>query len=74
MAGITLPIFFSSPSPLRVCRIFGLWQFATLALYLGALSTPLRIHCAGIVPALWLLLATAFPAVFVNLTHGDNGS
>jgi hypothetical protein len=51
------------------------WQLATLALYLGAIALILRKSAA---PQLcwnrtWLLLALAFPAVFVNLTHGHNG-
>ena len=51
------------------------WQAATLALYLLALrfllqsgAAPETVHN----PA-WLLCALAFPAVFVNLTHGQNG-
>lgn len=57
------------------------WQGATLLLYLGMLQSILRA-----VPAaagawsnlvardrLWLLLALAFPAVFVNVGHGHNG-
>jgi hypothetical protein len=51
------------------------WQLSTLALYLGALALLLR---KGPAPALvkdrlWLVVALAFPAVFVNLTHGHNG-
>lgn len=52
------------------------WQGATLLLYLGALSLILRSVPA---PAretegpLWILLALAFPAVFVNIGHGHNG-
>jgi len=52
-----------------------LWQAATLALYLFALRFLLwsgaAPECARN-PA-WLLCALAFPAVFVNLTHGQNG-
>jgi hypothetical protein len=56
-----------------------LWQGATLALYLLAMRTVLRTAPAaksGARPAadrLWVLLALAFPAVFVNLGHGQNG-
>jgi len=46
-----------------------LWQIATLALYLLALRPLLR----GISSKTWLPVALAFPAVFVNLTHGHNG-
>lgn len=52
-----------------------LWQLATLLLYLGSLCWLLR---AGPEPELvhrkaWLVLALAFPAVFMNVTHGHNG-
>ena len=52
-----------------------LWQGATLALYLFALRFLLRRGLAAEIAhdPLWLLCALAFPAVFVNLTHGQNG-
>src|SRR6185437_2824068 len=51
------------------------WQAVTLALFLAAMWLLLR---KGPMPELaqkpvWILLALAFPAVFVNLTHGHNG-
>jgi alpha-1,2-mannosyltransferase len=51
------------------------WQFSTLALYLWALAALLR---QSAMPQWardyrWILLALAFTAVFVNLTHGHNG-
>ena len=57
------------------------WQAATLALYLGAVWLILRSsapkRCAlkprALESPLWLLLALAFPAVFVNIGHGHNG-
>ena len=42
------------------------WQGATLALYLTAMWRILRRREA-------MLLALAYPAVFINLTHGHNG-
>ncbi len=50
-----------------------IWQVVTFALYLLAIrallgATPLLGR-----DRLWLLLAAAFPAVFVNLGHGHNG-
>lgn len=42
------------------------WQGATLPLYLGAMRAIRPEPMA-------LLLAVAFPAVFINLTHGHNG-
>jgi glycosyl transferase family 87 len=49
------------------------WQAVTLALYLLAM----RAIVAPAVPSpqvgIWLLLALAYPAVFVNIGHGHNG-
>jgi len=47
-----------------------LWQAATLALYLWATRTILGQHAED---RMWLLLALAYPAVFINLGHGHNG-
>jgi alpha-1,2-mannosyltransferase len=57
------------------------WQGATLLLYLGAIWLILRSVSASEGVAqnlltrdpLWLLAALAFPAVFVNIGHGNNG-
>jgi alpha-1,2-mannosyltransferase len=51
------------------------WQISTLALYLLALTKLLRTGPAPrlVKDPLWILLAVAFPAVFVNLIHGHNG-
>jgi hypothetical protein len=56
------------------------WQASTLALYLGMLWALLRSAKARPEEAsplardpLWLLLAVASPAVFINLGHGHNG-
>lgn len=51
-----------------------LWQIATLSAYLLALRALLR---AGPAPGLakdplWIIVALAFPAVFVNVGHGQN--
>ena len=51
------------------------WQGASLALYLAMiaaiLAKPRRDD--GAIARLWLPVAAAFPAVFVNLGHGQNG-
>ena len=51
-----------------------LWQIITLGAYLAAIAALLRKFA---VPAIshiqWLLPALAYPAVFVNFTHGQNG-
>jgi hypothetical protein len=48
------------------------WQGATLALYLLSVRAILSTRDAARDP-LWLLFAAAFPAVFINLGHGQNG-
>jgi len=57
------------------------WQIATFLLYLVSIRAILAAAPIGsgtngdnrTVPALALLMAAAFPAVFVNLSHGHNG-
>jgi alpha-1,2-mannosyltransferase len=52
------------------------WQAATLALYLLMMRAIVCSPSPRITPTshhLWLLLALAFPAVFVNIGHGQNG-
>jgi hypothetical protein len=53
-----------------------LWQIATFLLYLVSIRTILTAKPDSenrAVPTLALVLAAAFPAVFVNLSHGHNG-
>jgi hypothetical protein len=58
------------------------WQAVGLVLYLLSIKAILRAQPASSLPTgsehaaserLWLLLALAFPAVFVNIGHGHNG-
>jgi hypothetical protein len=51
------------------------WQGATFALYLAVIAAILRQqrHQGGAIARVWLLVAAAFPAVFINLGHGQNG-
>ncbi len=52
------------------------WQGATFALYLMAIRAVIRTAPAPSdiqTSAIWLLLATAYPAVLINLGHGQNG-
>ena len=51
------------------------WQGATCALYLAVIAAILRQqrHQGGAIARLWLPVAAAFPAVFINLGHGQNG-
>lgn len=66
------PFFLAVASPLARLPYLPaliLWQLATLAFYLWAL----RLLLPGVTDNTWLLVALAFPAAFVNLTHGHNG-
>ena len=49
------------------------WQGLTFALYLLSLRLLISAYPVLRQRRLWLLLAVAFPAVFVNLTHGQTG-
>lgn len=49
------------------------WQASTFALYLAAVLAILRGVGRGVTRRDVIVAATAFPAVFVNLTHGHNG-
>jgi alpha-1,2-mannosyltransferase len=56
-----------------------LWQGGSLALYLLAMAAVLRTAAAAqsgrpvVADRLWPVIALAFPAVFINLGHGQNG-
>lgn len=71
------PIFFLIATPLAWLpypAALATWQFGTLAFYLvviGAILSGARANPA--VRRNWLLVAIAFPAVFINLGHGQNG-
>jgi len=75
------PFFLLLAAPLaRLPYIWALalWQAVSLALYLLAMAAVLRTAAAQTrvrigEDRLWLLLALAFPAVFLNLGHGQNG-
>ncbi len=56
--------------PYAAALIF--WQGATLALYVAVIGLIVRKAKPAVATA-WLLPALAFPAVFVNLGHGQNG-
>ncbi|HLN10994.1 MAG TPA: glycosyltransferase family 87 protein [Xanthobacteraceae bacterium] len=70
------PPFFLGLAALLALMPYGLallaWQGATLIAYLAAVRAILGR--SGIeIDRLWVLVAVAFPAVFVNITHGHNG-
>lgn len=72
------PNFFLVAAPLALLPYpfaIALWQGLTLALYLAviaAILAPARREQA-VIANLWLPVAAAFPAVFINLGHGQNG-
>jgi hypothetical protein len=72
------PIFLLVAAPLALLPYplaLVLWQGASFALYLvviAAIVKPMRRE-SGVVAQLWLPVAAAFPAVFINLGHGQNG-
>jgi alpha-1,2-mannosyltransferase len=69
-------LFIAAPlAKLPYIASLAVWQIATCVLYLAALWWLLR---TGPKPQMldgqrWILLALAFPAVFMNITHGQNG-
>jgi alpha-1,2-mannosyltransferase len=71
------PIFLFAVAPLALLPYaiaLAVWQGAGLALYLAVIAAILRpIRRDDTVAGLWLMAAAAFPAVFVNLGHGQNG-
>jgi hypothetical protein len=72
------PNFFLLAAPLALLPYplaLLVWQGATLALYLAVMAAILdRARRESRVAAtLWLPIAAAFPAVFINFGHGQNG-
>jgi len=72
------PIFLLIATPLALLPYalsLIVWQSTTFALYLAAIAAILRgpRRDGGAIARLWLPVAAAFPAVFVNLGHGQNG-
>jgi alpha-1,2-mannosyltransferase len=77
------PFFLFVASPLALMPYplaLAAWQGVTFALYLWAIWAILAACRSRYLPLtgersgqLWLLLAIAYPAVFVNLGHGHNG-
>jgi alpha-1,2-mannosyltransferase len=75
------PFFLALVTPLALLPYpFALviWQGITLLLYLWTIRAIVAAHgprmeAAKAPDRLWLLLALGFPAVFVNLGHGQNG-
>jgi alpha-1,2-mannosyltransferase len=72
------PIFLLVATPLALMPYLlalAVWQIGSFALYLsviGAIVRRIRMRGIAIGP-LWLPIAAGFPAVFINLGHGQNG-
>lgn len=69
------PPYFLGPAALLAhlpyLQALAVWQFATLALYLFSILA--LLNRSGLSRRSVLVAAVAFPAVFVNLGHGQNG-
>jgi alpha-1,2-mannosyltransferase len=72
------PIFLLVATPLALMPYLlalAVWQISTFALYLsviGVILRRMRVLDIAIGP-MWLPIAAGFPAVFINLGHGQNG-
>ncbi|GAB1716886.1 MAG: hypothetical protein NTAFB05_19280 [Nitrobacter sp.] len=72
------PFFLLLAAPLALMPYplaLAVWQAATFAFYLGvigAILRPLR-QARGDPAAIWIFPALAFPAIFINVGHGQNG-
>jgi alpha-1,2-mannosyltransferase len=67
---VAVPLAFM-PYPLALA----IWQGGSFAFYLAVIAAILRRQRSdgGAIARIWLPAAAAFPAVFVNLGHGQNG-
>jgi hypothetical protein len=72
------PIFLLVATPLALtpyALALAVWQAGTFALYLaviGGVVSRIRERRITVGPT-WLVIAAGFPAVFINLGHGQNG-
>jgi alpha-1,2-mannosyltransferase len=72
------PIFLLVAAPLALLSYplaLAAWQISTFALYLSVIGVIVRrLRRRGIaIGNLWLPIAAGYPAVFINLGHGQNG-
>src|ERR1700682_947723 len=72
------PIFLLVATPLALMPYplaLAAWQGGTFAFYLAVIAAILRRlrQDGGAIAHIWLPVAAAFPAVFINLGHGQNG-
>jgi alpha-1,2-mannosyltransferase len=70
------PIFLLVATPLAVMPYtlaLAVWQISTFALYLSVIGAIVRRIPGNVIGPMWLPIAAGFPAVFINLGHGQNG-
>lgn len=71
------PPFFLLPAwllaKLPYLLALALWQLSTFVLYLGAMTLLKRRFAPALPDGIFYLCAAGFTAVFVNVTHGQNG-
>ncbi|ANW04221.1 glycosyltransferase family 87 protein [Bradyrhizobium icense] len=70
------PIFLLVATPLALMpyiMALAVWQISTFALYLSVIGAILRRIPGNVIGPIWLPIAAGFPAVFINLGHGQNG-
>jgi len=70
------PIFLLLAAPMAALPYLpslAIWQGATFVLYLAAMTLLKRRFARAFPRGLFLLCAAGFTAVFVNVTHGQNG-
>lgn len=70
------PIFLLVAAPLALMpylMALAIWQIGTFALYLAVIGLIVRRMRRPVIGAVWLPIAAGFPAVFINVAHGQNG-
>ncbi|MCK1513586.1 DUF2029 domain-containing protein [Bradyrhizobium sp. 190] len=70
------PIFLLVATPLALMpytMALAVWQISTFALYLSVIAAIVRRIPGIVIGPIWLPIAAGFPAVFINLGHGQNG-
>jgi alpha-1,2-mannosyltransferase len=70
------PIFLLVATPLALMPYLlalAVWQISTFALYMVVIGLIVRRMRRTVIGPVWLPIAAGFPAVFINLGHGQNG-
>ena len=70
------PIFLLVATPLALMpymMALTVWQISTFALYLSVIGAIVRRIPGIVIGPIWLPIAAGFPAVVINVGHGQNG-